>query len=90
MSLADLMKEKIEKQLDSWGADLEAAESKAKAKEAKAEKDAADAQFEKELLGKIGDLKDKISEGRAYLEELLGGDDDTAEKVKSKYDKLSK
>ena len=88
MSLADLMKEKIEKQLDSWSADLEAAESKAKAKEAKAEKDAADAQLEKEILGKIGDLKDKISEGRAYLEELLGGDDDTAEKVKSKYDKL--
>lgn len=90
MSLADLLKEKIEKQLDSWSADLEAAEGKAQAKEKKAELDAADAQFEKELLGKIGDLRDKISEGRAYLEELLDAADDKAEELKKKYAKLDK
>ena len=88
MSLSDLLKEKIEKQIESWSADLEAAEVKARAKEARAEKDVADAQFEKEVLGKISDLKDKIAEGRAYLEELLGGDDETAERIKGKYDKL--
>jgi len=35
-------------------------------------------------------LKDKIAEGRNYLEELLGGDDDKAEEVEKKYSKLKK
>lgn len=90
MSLAELLKEKIEKQLDSWNADLEAAEVKARAKEKKAELDAADAQFEQELLGKISDLKDKISEGRGYLAELLETADEKAEEIKEKYAKLDK
>jgi hypothetical protein len=90
MSLTDLLKDKIEKQLDSWGADLDAAEKKAKAKEAKADLDAADAQLEQDILGKVSELKDKISEGRNYLEELLGGDDDKAEEVEKKYSKLNK
>jgi len=90
MSLAELLKEKIEKQLDSWNADLEAAEVKARAKEKKAELDAADAQFEQELLGKISDLKDKISEGRGYLAELLEAADEKAEEIKEKYANLDK
>ena len=52
--------------------------------EAKAELDAADAQLEQDLLGKVSELKDKIAEGRNYLEELLGGDDDKAEEVEKK------
>jgi exonuclease VII large subunit len=89
-SFADLLKDKIEKQLDSWNADLDAAEKKAKAKEARAELDAADAQLEQKLLARVSDLKDKMTEARNYLEELLGGDDNKAKEVEKKYAKLKK
>jgi hypothetical protein len=89
MGLTDLLKDKIEKQLDSWSADLDAAEKKARAKEAKAELDAADAQLEQDMLGKVSELKDKIAEGRSYLQELLGGGDDKAEEIEKKYSKLN-
>ncbi len=85
MALAELLREKIEKQIDRWSKELDAAESKARAKQAKAESDKADAELEKEILGKISDLRDKIGEGRRYLEELLEGDDDKAEKLRKKY-----
>ena len=90
MSITSLLKEKIEKKIDSWSADLEAAEVKAKAREAKAESEVADAQFEGEVLGKIGDLKDKIAEGRKYLEELLEDDDDKASELEEKLSRLDK
>lgn len=88
MGLTDLLKDKIEKQLESWQADLDAAEVKARAREAKAEAEAADAKLEKEVLGKINELKEKIAQGSIYLEELLGGDDDRAEEIEKKYRKL--
>ena len=45
MSFADLLKEKIEKQIESWSADLDAAEAKARAREVKAESAKADAEL---------------------------------------------
>ncbi len=88
MSIASLLREKIEKKVDSWSAELEAAEVKAKAKEARAESEAADAQLEQEILGKISALKDKIVEGRKYLEELLDDDDDKARELEKKVSEL--
>lgn len=90
MSLTDLLKDKIQKQLDSWSADLAAAQKKAQAKEARAELDAADAQLEQTILGKVGELQEKIDRGRSYLEELLSGDEDKAEEIEKKYAKLKK
>ena len=88
VSITSLLKEKIEKKIDSWSADLEAAEVKAKAKEAKAESDVADAQLEQEVLGKIGELKDKIAEARNYLDELLDAGDDRARELEEKVSRL--
>ncbi len=88
MGFSDLLRESIEKQIERWSTELDAAESRARAKQAKAEADKADADLEKEILGKIGELRDKISEGRRYVEELLDSDDDKAAKVEKEYSKL--
>ena len=84
MALLDLLKEKIEKQLDAYDEQLEAAQADAKAKKAKAEADVAGAQLEEEFLSQINDLKDKIAEGQAYLNELAEAGEDTADELKAK------
>ena len=84
MSLIDLMKEKVEKQLAAYDEQLEAAQAKAKAKKAQAEADAAGADLEQQLLSEINDIKDKMAEGQAYLQELADAGEDKAEEIKSK------
>ena len=82
MSLIDLLKEKLEKQLAAYDEQLEAAQAKAKAKKAQAEADVAGAQLEQQFLTEINDIKDKMAEGQAYLQELAEAGEDKAEEIK--------
>ena len=84
MSLIDLMKEKIEKQMAAYDEQLEAAQAKAKAKKAKAESDAAGAELEQQFLAEVNDIKGKMAEGQAYLQELADAGEDKADEIKSK------
>jgi hypothetical protein len=84
VSLIDLLKEKLEKQLAAYDEQLEAAQAKAKAKKAQAEADVAGAQLEQQFLTEINDIKDKMAEGQAYLQELAEAGEDKAEEIKLK------
>ena len=84
MSLIDLLKEKIEKQMAAYDVQLEAAQAKAKAKKAKAESDAAGAELEQQFLAEVNDIKDKMAEGQVYLQELADAGEDKADEIKSK------
>ncbi|KAA1192526.1 hypothetical protein F0M18_07590 [Pseudohalioglobus sediminis] len=84
MSLIDLLKEKIERQLAAYDEQLEAAQAKAKAKQAQAEADVAGAELEQQFLAEINGIKDKMAEGQAYLKELSEAGDEKAEEIKSK------
>ena len=84
MSLIDLLKEKVEKQLAAYDEQLEAAQAKAKAKKAQAEADAAGADLEQQLLSEINDIKEKMAEGQVYLQDLADVGEDKAEEIKAK------
>ena len=84
MGIMDLMREKIEKQLAAYDEQLQAAEAEARAKKARAEAEVAGAELEEQLLGKVNELKDKIAEGQAYLQELADAGEDKAEEIKGK------
>ncbi|QFU75547.1 hypothetical protein EY643_07720 [Halioglobus maricola] len=84
MSLIDLLKEKIEKQLAVYDEQLEAAHANAKAKKAQAEADLAGADLEEELLSQANEIKEKLAEGQAYLKELAEAGEDKAEEIKAK------
>ena len=84
MSITDLLKDKLEKQLSALNEKLEAAEAEAKAKKAVAEADAAGAELEKELLGKVNDLKDKLAEWQVYLAELTDAGEEKADEIKAR------
>ena len=42
------------------------------------------ADVEEELLSRVNDLKDKIAEGQAFLNELAESGEDKAEEIKAK------
>jgi hypothetical protein len=84
MSLIDLLKEKVEKQMAAYDQQLEAAQAKAKAKKAQAEADVAGADLEEQFLTQVNDIKDKMTEGQAYLKELAEATEDKAEEIKAK------
>jgi hypothetical protein len=84
MSLIDLLKEKVEKQLAAYDEQLEAAEAKAKAKKAQAEAELAGADLEQQFLAEVNDIKDKMAEGQAYLKELAEAGEEKAEEIKAK------
>lgn len=84
MSLTQLLKEKIERQLAAYDEQLEAAQAKAKARKAQAEADAADAELEQQFLAEVNDIKDKMAEGQVYLQELADAREEKAEEIKSK------
>ena len=84
MSLIDLLKEKVEKQLAAYDEQLEAAQAKAKAKKAQAEANVASAELEQQFLTEVNDIKDKMAEGQAYLQELAEAGEEKAEEIKSK------
>ena len=84
MSLIDLLKEKVEKQLAAYDEQLEAAQAKAKARKARAEADAAGAELEQQFLAQVNEIKDKMAEGQAYLKELAEAGEDKAEEIKAK------
>ncbi|MGD8978208.1 MAG: hypothetical protein PVG91_11435 [Gammaproteobacteria bacterium] len=88
MDLRKLLKDKLEKQLESWNAEIESAEAKARAKHAEAESEAADAELEKELWSRVNDLKDKASKGRQYLADLMDSGDRKLDEVKRKVSDL--
>ncbi|MDG2271516.1 MAG: hypothetical protein P8L39_04380 [Halioglobus sp.] len=64
MSLIDLLKEKVEKQMAAYDQQLEAAQAKAKAKKAQAEADVAGADLEEQLLTQVNDIKAKMADGK--------------------------
>ena len=84
MSLIDLVKEKIEKQMAAYDEQLEAAQAKAKAKKAQAQADVAGADLEEQFLTQVNDIKDKMAEGQAYLKDLADAGEDKAEENKDK------
>ncbi len=84
MSLIDLLKEKVEKQMAAYDEQLKAAEAKAKAKKAQAEADVAGAELEEKFLTQVNDIKDKMAEGQTYLKELADAGEDKAEELKVK------
>ena len=88
MDLRKLLKDKLERQLESWNAEIESAEAKARAKHAEAESEAADAELEKELWSRVNELKDKASRGRKYLADLMDAGDRKAGEVKKKISDL--
>jgi hypothetical protein len=88
VSLIDLLKEKIDKQLAAYDEQLEAAEAEAKAKKAQAEASVAGAELEQQLLIRVNEIKDKMAEGRAYLKELSEAGDDKAEEIKARIARL--
>lgn len=85
MKLIDLLKQKVEKQMAAYGEQLEAAQSKAKAKKAQAEADVAGADLEEQFLIQVNNIKDKMAEGQAYLKELTEAGEDKVEEVKTKF-----
>ena len=84
MSLIDLLKEKVEKQMAAYDEQLEAAQAKARAKKAQAEADVAGADLEEQFLTLVNDIKDKMAEGQAYLKELADAGEDKADEIKAK------
>jgi len=88
MELGKLLRDKIERQLDSWNAEIESAEAKAKAKHAEAESDAAAAELEVELWGRVNDLKQKVKKGRKYLDDLVDAGDEKVDRIRKKASEL--
>jgi hypothetical protein len=84
LSISELLKDKLQKQLNALDEQLEAAEAKAKAKKASAEAEAAGAELEQELLVKINDLKERLAEGQLYLEELADAGEDRLDELKTR------
>ena len=84
MSLIDLLKDRVEKQMAAYDEKLEAAEAGAKARKAQAEADVAGAELEQQILGEVNQLKDKLAEGQAFLQELADAGDEKADELKSK------
>ncbi len=84
MGLIDLLREKLEKQVAAYDEQLEAAQAKAKARKAQAEADVAGAVLEQQFLTEVNDIKDKMAEGKAYLQELAEASEDKAEEIKLK------
>lgn len=84
MSLIDLLKQRVEKQMAAYDQQLEAAQAKAKAKKAQAEADVAGADLEEQFLTQVNDIKAKMADGQAYLKELADAGDDKAEEIKAK------
>ena len=84
MSLIELLKQKVERQLAAYDEQLEAAQAKAKARKAQAEADVAGAELEQQFLAEVNDIKDKMAEGQAYLQELADAGEEKAEEIKSR------
>lgn len=84
MSIAEQLREKLAKQLAAADERLNAAQAEAKAKKAEAEADVAGAELEEELLGRVNQLKEKLVEGKAYLEELADASDDRVDEIKAR------
>jgi hypothetical protein len=84
VELSKLLKEKIERKIDSWNAEIEAAEATARARQEKAQSEAADAEFESELWGRVKELRDRVSRGRKYLEDLTDAGEEKAAQIKAK------
>ena len=74
----------MKKQLAAYDEQLEAAQAKAKARKAKAEADVAGAELEQQFLTEVNDIKDKMAEGQAYLQELAEAGEEKADEIKSK------
>lgn len=88
MSLADLLREQLEKRIESWNTQIDAAEAKARARQAEAEADASSAELEQELWARAQELRAKVNEGKAYMDELARAGEDKTEQLKAKLRKL--
>lgn len=84
MSLIDTLKERIQTQLAAYDEQLEAAQAQAKARRAKAESDEAAAKLDEEVLIKVNELKDRIAEGNAQLQELAQAGEEKAGEIRDR------
>lgn len=84
MALTKLLKEQLEKRIASWNTQIDAAEATAKARQAEAEADAAGAETEQELWHSVKEMKQKVSEGQAFLAELAEAGEDKADQLKAR------
>lgn len=84
MSIADQLRDKLNKQLAAVDEHLNAAQAEARARKAQAEADAAGAELEEELLAKVNQLKGKLAEGQVYLQELAEAGDEKADEIKAR------
>lgn len=84
MSLIDLLKQKVEKQMAAYDEQLEAAQAEAKARKAQAEADVAGAELEEQVLIRINGIKEKMEEGQTRLKELAEAGEDKADEIKAK------
>jgi hypothetical protein len=88
MELKALIRDKIEKQIASWNAEIESAEAKARARHAEAQAEVADAELEKELWERANDLKEKVKASRKYLGDLADAGEEQAEKIRARFASL--
>ena len=84
MSLIDLLREKVEKQVAAVDEQLQAAQAEAKARKARAEADVAGAELEEELLARVNDLKDRLAQGQEFLKELTEAGDEKVDELKER------
>ena len=84
MSIASQLREQLEKQLALANERLNAAQAEAKAKKAQAEADMASAELEEEVLQTISDLRARVEQGQAYLQELLEAGDEKAGELRER------
>ena len=88
MSLSELLKEQLEKRMESWNRQIDAEEAKARARQAAAEADASSAELEQQLWANAQELRAKVQEGKQFLDELTRSGEDKAEQFKAKLRKL--
>ena len=84
MSLSELLKEQLEKRMESWNRQIDAEEAKARARQAAAEADASSAELEQQLWANAQELRAKVQEGKNFLDELTRSGEDKAEQFKAK------
>ena len=88
MSLSELLKEQLEKRMESWNRQIDAEEAKARARQAAAGADASSAELEQQLWANAQELRAKVQEGKNFLDELTRSGEDKAEQFKAKLRKL--
>jgi hypothetical protein len=87
MGIRKAFEEKVSAQLDEWNSEIEKLEAESKAERAKADADKADAELQREVYGRIDELRNKIDGARKRLHEMRDAGDEAWEGLKGNLDK---